>query len=112
MVAVTTVRWSGPAVRELESSLEFIARDNADAAGRLAAAVYKTVGRLQRFPASGRMVPELSDPGIREVIHPPFRVIYQQGKDHVEILAVVRAEQDPDFRAIGGRAPSHGSPSR
>ena len=51
------------------------------------------------------MVPELDDPEIREIIHPPFRVIYQQGQEWVEILAVVRAEQDPDFRAIGGRAP-------
>jgi toxin ParE1/3/4 len=102
---VTRVRWSGPAVRELEVSLEFIARDNADAAGRLAAAIYKAVGRLHRFPASGRVVPELDDPEIREVIHPPFRVIYQQCQEWVEVLAVVRAEQDPDFRAIGGRAP-------
>jgi len=102
---VTRVRWSGPAIRELEASLEFIARDNLDAAERLASAVFKAVGRLQRFPASGRMVPELDDPEIREIIHPPFRVIYQQGQEWVEILAVVRAEQDPDFRAIGGRAP-------
>lgn len=101
---MTRVRWSGPALRELETSLDFIAQDNPDAAERLASAVYRAVTRLERFPASGRMVPELEDPEIREVIHPPFRVIYQQGPEWVDVLAVIRSEQDPDFRSIGGRA--------
>ncbi|NTV73961.1 MAG: type II toxin-antitoxin system RelE/ParE family toxin, partial [Holophaga sp.] len=50
-----------------------------------------------------RIVPELGDPNLREVVHEPFRVIYQQRKDTVEILAVVRAEQEPDFPEIQGR---------
>ena len=100
---VTRIIWSGEAARELEVALDFIARNNRDAADRLAAALHKAVGRLQRFPASGRMVPELEDPGLREVIHEPFRVIYQQGENVVEILAVVRAEQEPDFKTIHSR---------
>jgi plasmid stabilization system protein ParE len=92
----------------LGPALDFIALDNPDAALRSAMAVDKAVRRLARFPGSGRMVPELEDPVIREVIHPPFRVIHQQGQTSVEVLAVLRAEQDPDFRAIGGRAPGPG----
>jgi plasmid stabilization system protein ParE len=101
---VTRIQWSGPAIRELEASLDFIAQDNRDAADRLAEAIYKAVSRLQRFPASGRMVPELEDPSLREVIHQPFRVIYQQRGRAVEILAVVRAEQGPDFQETQGRS--------
>jgi toxin ParE1/3/4 len=101
---VIEIIWSGPAMRELEAALDFIAVDNRDAADRLAGAVYKAVSRLQRFPASGRMVPELEDPHLREVIHEPFRVIYQQREDSVEILAVVRAEQEPDFMEIHNRS--------
>lgn len=69
---VTEIQWAGPAIRELEAALDHIARDNREAADRLADAVYKAVSRLRRFPASGRMVPELEDPALREVIHPPF----------------------------------------
>lgn len=100
---VTDIRWAGPAIRELEAALDYIARDNREAADRLADAVYNAVSRLRRFPASGRMVPELEDPDIREVIHPPFRVIYHQISGLVEILAVVRAEQEPDFLEIQTR---------
>ena len=91
-------------MRELEAALDFIALDNRDAADRLAGAVYKAVSRLQRFPASGRMVPELEDPQLREVIHEPFRVIYQQREYAVEILAVVRAEEERDFMEIRNRS--------
>jgi toxin ParE1/3/4 len=95
--AVTRIQWSGPAIRELETALEFIAQDNREAADRLGQAIFKAVSRLARFPASGRMVPELEDPELREVIHGPFRVIYQQREMRIEILAVVRVEQSPDF---------------
>jgi len=101
---VTVIRWSGPAIREFEGSLEYIARDNRDAADRLARAIHRAVGRLRAFPNSGRMVPELEDPTLREVVHAPFRIIYQSEENLVEILAVVRTEQETDFEGILVRA--------
>ena len=101
---MTAIRWSGPAIREFESALDYIARDNRDAADRLARAIHRAVGRLRAYPDSGRMVPELEDPVLREVVHAPFRVINQRLENMVEILAVVRAEQDPDFGGILVRA--------
>ena len=101
---MTAIRWSGPAIREFESALDYIARDNRDAADRLARAILRAVGRLRAFPESGRMVPELEDPALREVVHAPFRVIYQRQENLVEILAVVRAEQETDFEGIQLRA--------
>ena len=97
---MTVIHWSGPAIREFEGALDYIARDNRDAADRLARAIHRAVGRLRAFPDSGRMVPELEDPTLREVVHSPFRVIYQRQETLVEILAVVRAEQDTDFEGI------------
>jgi toxin ParE1/3/4 len=101
---VTAIRWSGPAIREFESALDYIALDNHDAADRLARAIHRAVGRLRAFPESGRMVPELEDPALREVVHSPFRVIYQRQENLIDILAVVRAEQEPDFEGIQLRA--------
>ena len=98
--AVTAIRWPGPAIREFEGALDYIALDDRDAADRLARAIHRAVGRLRAFPDSGRMVPELEDPTLREVVHSPFRVIYQRQETLVEILAVVRAEQEADFEGI------------
>lgn len=100
---MTRVHWSGPAIRELEGALDFIARDNREAADRLGRKLHAVVGRLKAFPDSGRIVPELEDPSLREVIHAPFRVIYEHRENVVQILAVVRSEQEPDFETIQKR---------
>jgi toxin ParE1/3/4 len=100
------IRWSGPAIREFEAALDFIARDNREAADRLARSVHRAVGRLRTYPESGRIVPELESAGLREVIHAPFRVVYQRLDAVVDILAVVRFEQEPDFEMIQARTRS------
>ena len=102
--AVTIIHWSGPALRDLEAALDYIAKDNREAADRLAEAVYIAVSRLKRFPASGRMVPELEDPNLREIIHSPFRVIDQERGNAVDLLAAIRAEQDLDLVDILSRS--------
>jgi plasmid stabilization system protein ParE len=38
-------------------------------------AILKNVQRLRDHPDSGRKVPELNQDHIREIIHPPFRVV-------------------------------------
>ena len=100
---MSAVLWAGPALRELEEALDYIAEDNPEAAERLGRKLHAVVGRLAEFPDSGRVVPELGDPLLREVIHEPFRVIYERGVDGVRVLAVVRAEQRPDFEEIQER---------
>ena len=100
---MSQVLWAGPALRELEEALDYIAEDNPEAAERLGRRLHAAVGRLAEFPDSGRVVPELGDPLLREVIHEPFRVIYERGRVGVRVLAVVRAEQQPDFGTIQER---------
>jgi len=100
---VSAVLWAGPALRELEAALDYIAEDNPEAAERLGRKLHAAVGRLAEFPDSGRVVPELGDPLLREVIHEPFRVIYERGRVGVRVLAVVRAEQQPNFGKIQER---------
>lgn len=97
------VLWAGPALRELEESLDYIARENPEAADRLGHKVHGAVGRLARFPDLGRMVPEIEDPFLREIIEPPFRVIYERQEDVIRVLAVLRFERDPDLGEIQGR---------
>ena len=58
---MSAVLWAGPALRELEAALDYIAKDNPEAAGRLGRKLHAAVGRLAEFPDSGRMVPELGD---------------------------------------------------
>ncbi|MEM1053991.1 MAG: type II toxin-antitoxin system RelE/ParE family toxin [Bacteroidota bacterium] len=49
--------------------------------------------RLESLPLSGRALPEIADPEIREVIWRWYRVIYWADEERVEILSVLHSTQ-------------------
>jgi len=51
------------------------------------------VERLKSHPDSGRIVPEFGVPFLREIIHPPFRVVYRRDPHRVSIVRVWRSER-------------------
>lgn len=44
-------------------------------------------------PDRGRVVPEFEQTFLRELIHPPFRIVYRRGADKIEIVRVWRSER-------------------
>jgi toxin ParE1/3/4 len=55
--------------------------------------VLKKSQRLIDHPDSGRIVPEFNQPQIREIIHPPFRIIYLRNTSTVNLIRVWRSER-------------------
>ena len=56
-------------------------------------AILKNVQRLRDHPDSGRKVPEFDQDHIREIIHPPFRVVYLRSASSVNLVRVWRSER-------------------
>jgi len=56
-------------------------------------AIIKHIETLAENPMIGRMVPEFEEEEIRELIHPPFRVVYLYEKNRVHIIRVWRSER-------------------
>jgi toxin ParE1/3/4 len=56
-------------------------------------AILKNVQRLRDHPDSGRKVPEFDQDHIREIIHPPFRVVYLRSAPSVNLVRVWRSEK-------------------
>ncbi|HBA66452.1 MAG TPA: addiction module toxin RelE [Methylococcaceae bacterium] len=48
---------------------------------------------LIEHPEIGRMVPEFAESDIRELIHPPFRVVYWLDNPQVHVVRVWRSER-------------------
>jgi toxin ParE1/3/4 len=85
------VVWSEPAERDLDRIVEFIARRNPLNAIELLDSILERAADLETFPARGRIVPELLDMGIlgcRELLIPPWRLVYATEEGRVEILAI------------------------
>ena len=76
-------------------AIAYIRRDNPAAARKLRKKSEKCLKRLERFPNSGRIIPEFPDLPYREVIVPPYRFFYRIQDNIVWILAVWHGAQLP-----------------
>jgi len=82
------VRWTPQAADDLDAIAEFISRDSPHYSSLFVLDVLYAVDRLIQFPKSGRVVPEIDDPLVREIILGSYRIIYRVHKDLVEILTI------------------------
>jgi plasmid stabilization system protein ParE len=87
------VIWTEPALQELDAIAEYIALDNPAAASQLVQEVFEKTERLEDFPQSGRIPPELPNSVYREVVAPPCRIFYREDEQQVLILYVMREER-------------------
>lgn len=88
------VIWTESALSDLNDIAEYIALENIVAAKLLVQSVFDKVERLELFPESGRVPPELSHLSYREVVASPCRVFYKLELDKVYLLYVMREERD------------------
>ncbi len=84
------VVWARPALDSLLDIVRHIQADNPSAARQFAAAIKTKTARLQKFPESGRTVPEFPASGLRELIVGDYRVIDRvlKAPASVQILSV------------------------
>ena len=82
------------AVQDLEAIRNWYAEQQIPEVGeRLLGEIFSAVERLADFPRSGRIVPEFGIAHLREIIHPPFRIVYRVDKGSVRIVRVWRSER-------------------
>jgi toxin ParE1/3/4 len=91
------VAWSKTSEKDLIEIIEFIAADNPAQARAIFTDIKRKANDLYHFPERGRIVPELQYQGIvlyRELIIPPWRIIYRTGKKSVYVLSVLDSRQN------------------
>lgn len=90
------VIWTEPALDDLDDLAGYIAMDNPMAASRLVQKVVEYVGRLERFPHSGKKPAELPGTPYREIVVSPCRIFHRFDGETVFIVHAMREEQQLD----------------
>ena len=94
MSARHAISFADSAVADLEDIRAWYAQlDVPDVGERLLREVVSQVERPAEFPESGRIVPEFGIAPLREVIHPPFRIVYRVREGRVRVVRVWRSER-------------------
>lgn len=88
------VEWSDCARDDLDDLVRFISRDSALYARLFGKRIVLAARRLQHFPESGRMIPEVEDKTLREIIVQGYRVMYRLEPGRVLVLAVMHGSRD------------------
>jgi len=82
------------ALRDLEEIKAWYAGQGvSDIAERLVAEIFQRVEMLVDHPDISRLVPEFEQSFLRELIHPPFRIVYRHDTRRVKVVRVWRSER-------------------
>ncbi len=89
-----SITFAVSAIKDLEDVQAFYLGDGApDVGKRLTAEIVSKIERLGAHPLSGRVVPEFNVEHLREIISPPFRIVYRHDKNKVRIVRIWRSER-------------------
>ncbi|MFA6174263.1 MAG: type II toxin-antitoxin system RelE/ParE family toxin [Kiritimatiellales bacterium] len=80
--------WSPSARWDLMDLRDYISLDSPEIARCFVSSLFDAVEHLANFPLSGRIVPELRDEQIREVIKRPCRIICRVSRNSIEIVRI------------------------
>ena len=88
------ISFAESALRDLEEvRIWYTEQGVPDVGTRLVEEIFQRVQALADHPDMGRVVPEFDQPFLRELIHPPFRVVYRRDPQRVRIVRVWRSER-------------------
>ncbi len=87
------VRWTEQAVGDLQAIRQYIERDSPRYGRLVAERLFEATSRLEAFPHSGRIVPELGRDDVREISVGEYRIVYRLESDAVTLLTVFRSSR-------------------
>jgi plasmid stabilization system protein ParE len=94
MSGAKSIEFTESALVDLEEIRDWYVDQGVPAIGvRLVGEIVGQVEQLAVFPESGRIVPEFGLTAVRELIHPPFRIVYRVGETRLWIVRVWRSER-------------------
>jgi toxin ParE1/3/4 len=88
------VIWAPSALEDINSIAAYIARDSVDQAALFVVRLVEATDRLQEFPLSGRVIPEIGNQSCREIIYGSYRIMYRLDDDEVWITGVVHGARN------------------
>ncbi len=88
------VEWSEPAKQDLKLIHDYIANNSKFYAKKVSLEIVEKSKKLDIFPEIGRIVPEIGNPKIRELLIYSYRLIYEIFPNKIAILALIHDNRD------------------
>jgi plasmid stabilization system protein ParE len=94
MTGAVAITFADSAVRDLEEIISYYTEQAVPQVGRrLVAEIIADIELQAEQSDMGRIVPEFELEYLRELIRPPFRIVYRRDKKQVRVVRVWRSER-------------------
>jgi plasmid stabilization system protein ParE len=94
MAKRSSLSFAESAISDLEEVIAWFTEQGIPETGRkLVEKVIVQTERLTLYPDSGRVVPEFAMKDLREIIYPPFRIVYRREKGKILVVRIWRSER-------------------
>ena len=94
MTAKVIITFAESAISDLQEILSYYEGQTVPHIGKkLVADIIADIELLSQQPDIGRIVPEFELEYLRELIRPPFRIVYRRDKKRVRVVRVWRSER-------------------
>lgn len=88
------IRLAESAVADFEAARSWYAEQGVpDVFQRLVSEILASIETPAEHPELGRIVPAFDQPFLRELIRPPFRIIYRRDPEQVGVVRIWRSER-------------------
>ena len=94
------VVWTRLATEQLDEAMAYIAADRPATAMQWLEHLLDSAGSLAEFPEQGRVVPDARRDDVRELIVPPYRIIYRRDPGVVHIAMVLHDRRHLDAKDV------------
>ena len=93
-MASLPVEFSPSALSDLQEALDYYAQQGVPSVGRrMVKELIDAARKLPDYPQMGRIVPEFDTPSLRELIRPPFRIVYRLDPKRIAVIRIWRSER-------------------
>jgi len=96
------ITFAESALSDLQNVLDYYSEQQVPHVGeKLVGDVIKDIELLSEQPDMGRIVPEFDLKYLRELIRPPFRIVYRRDQNKIRVVRVWRSERlmiSPDVK--------------
>jgi plasmid stabilization system protein ParE len=83
------ISFAESAIHDLEElKIWYLEQGAPDAGLRIVTEILQKIEDLPLHPDIGRIVPEFRQPFLRELIHPPFRIVYRRDPSRIRVVRV------------------------
>ncbi len=94
MTVSVSISFAESAIHDLEEIRDWYREQLVPEVGeRLIEDIVSLVENLATHPDRGRVVPEFNQPALRELIHPPFRIVYYRRPGKISVVRIWRSER-------------------